>query len=55
MKDLTKLIGITSNLSTAYHPQTNGQTEWMNQEIEQYLQVFINYQQSDWVEWLACA
>jgi hypothetical protein len=26
----------------------------MNQEIEQYLQVFVNYRQSDWAEWLAC-
>jgi len=44
MKDLNKLVGITNNLSTAYqyHPQTDRQTEWMNQEIEQYLWVFIN-------------
>jgi transposase InsO family protein len=55
MKDLNKLVGITGNLSTAYHPQTNGQTERMNQEIEQYLRVFVNYRQSDWAEWLACA
>jgi transposase InsO family protein len=39
MKDLNKLIGIKSNLSTAYHPQTDGQTERMNQEIEQYLPI----------------
>ena len=37
MKDLNKLVGITGNLSTAYHPQTDRQTERMNQEIEQYL------------------
>jgi transposase InsO family protein len=43
VKDLNKLVGITSNLSMAYHPQTDGQTERMNQEIEQYLRIFINY------------
>ena len=37
MKELYKLIGIKSNFTTAYHPQTNGQTERMNQEIEHYL------------------
>ena len=55
MRDLNKLVGITGNLSTAYHPQTDGQTERMNQEIEQYLRVFVNHRQSDWAEWLACA
>jgi hypothetical protein len=54
MKDLNELVGIESNLLTAYHPQTDGQTEHMNQEIEQYLWLFINHRQSDWVEWLSC-
>lgn len=55
MKDLYRLIGIEGNPSTAYHPQTDGQTERINQEIEQYLRIFINYHQSDWAEWLALA
>jgi hypothetical protein len=55
MKDLNKLVRIKGNLSTAYHPQTDGQTERMNQEIEQYLRLFINHRQSDWAEWLSCA
>jgi len=55
MKDLNKLVGIESNLLTAYHPQTDGQTERMNQEIEQYLRLFVNHRQSDWAEWLSCA
>jgi hypothetical protein len=29
----------------------DGQTEWMNQELEQYLRIYVNYQQ-DWLEWL---
>ena len=55
MRDLNKLVRITSNLSTTYHPQTDGQTERMNQEIKQYLRVFVNHWQSNWAEWLACA
>jgi Integrase core domain len=43
MKELNKLLGITTKLSTAYHPQTDGQTERMNQEIEQYLCLFVDY------------
>src|SRR5882724_10197795 len=54
-KDLYQLVGIETNPSTAYHPQTDGQTERMNQEIEQYLRLFINHRQTDWAEWLACA
>ena len=37
MKDLHKLMGVTANISTAYHPQMDGQTEHVNQEIKQYL------------------
>jgi len=42
-------------MSTAFHPQTDGQTERMNAGMEQYLQVFVNHQQDDWVEWLPLA
>jgi transposase InsO family protein len=55
MKDLHKLTGVVGNLSTAYHPQTDGQTERINQEVEQYLRLFVNHRQSDWSEWLSCA
>jgi transposase InsO family protein len=43
MKELNKLLGIQTKLSTAYHPQTDGQTEQMNQEIEQYLRLFVSH------------
>ena len=36
-----------------YYPQTNGQTERMNQEIEAFLQYYVNYQQDDWTDWIA--
>jgi hypothetical protein len=31
-----------------YHPQADGQTERVNQELEQYLQIFVNERQDDW-------
>ncbi|TYJ51261.1 hypothetical protein B9479_008180 [Cryptococcus floricola] len=37
---MAKLLGITRKLSTSYHPQTNGQTEIVNQWLEQYLRVY---------------
>jgi len=40
---------------TAYHPQTDGQTERVNQELEQYLRLYCNYRQNDWAEWLSIA
>jgi transposase InsO family protein len=55
MRALNKLLGIRENLSTARRPQTDGQTERTNQELEQYLRIFCNKRQSDWAEWLACA
>ena len=52
---LCELLGIKGNLSTAYHPQTDGQTERVNQILEQYLRIYINYQQDDWVNLLPLA
>ena len=55
MKELNSLLGIQTSSSTAYYPQTDGQTERINQEVEQYLRLFINHRQDDWVEWLSLA
>ncbi|KAL5512852.1 hypothetical protein ACEPAH_3250 [Sanghuangporus vaninii] len=55
MKELYKLLHIEGNPSTAYHPQTDGQTERVNQELEQYLRLYVNHRQSDWADWLALA
>ena len=41
MKELYRLLGIEAATSSAYHPQTDGQMEWVNQELEQYLQIFV--------------
>ena len=53
MKNLYKLIGIEGNPSTVYHPQTDGQTERVNQEVEQYLRIYVNHHQDNWVDWLS--
>ena len=54
-KKLNQILGIEMRLSTAFHPQTDGQMERMNQELEQYLRFFVDHQQKDWLEWLASA
>jgi len=54
-KELNRMLGIKTKLSMAFHPQTDGQTERMNQELEQYLQFFIDHRQKDWPEWLVAA
>ena len=55
MKELNKMLGIKTKLSTAFYSQTDEQTERMNQEVEQYLRFFIEHRQKDWPEWLAMA
>jgi transposase InsO family protein len=55
MKELYRLLGIEGNLSTAYHPQTDGQTKRVNQEVKKFLRMFTNSQQDDWVDWLPLA
>jgi len=51
---LTKELGIQQNLSTAFHPQTDGLSERKNQWIEQYLRL-VTANQEDWSNWLAVA
>ena len=53
MKELNKMLGIETKLSTSYHPETNRQTERTNQELEQYLRMYVNHRQNNWAEWLA--
>jgi hypothetical protein len=42
-------------LSTAYHPQMDSQMEWINQELEQFLRLYVNHMQKDWADWLLVA
>ena len=46
------MLDIKGNPSTAYHPQTDGQTERINQEVEIYLRFYLNYQQDNWSQQL---
>jgi len=48
-------LGITRRLSTAYHPETDGSTERMNQTLEAYLRTYINYEQDNWANLLYIA
>ena len=52
-KELNRMLGIKTKLSTVFHLQTDGQTKRMNQELEQYFQFFIEHRQKDWPEWMA--
>jgi len=55
MWELNEMLGIKSKLSTVFHPQTDRQTERVNQELEQYLRMFIDHRQEQWPEWLGMA
>jgi len=55
IKELNNILGINTKLSMAYHLQTDGQTKRMNQDLEQYLRMFINHRQEQWPDWLATA
>src|SRR5450755_3322308 len=54
-KSLMDQLGTYHKMSTGYHPQTDGQTERLNQTLEQYLRHYVNYQQDDWVVLLPTA
>jgi len=54
-KELYCLLGIKLVSSMAWHPQTNGQTECVNQELDQYLRLVVNEQQDDWYDLLPLA
>jgi len=51
-KELYRLLGIRISSSTAWHPQTDGQTEHVNQELNQFLHLFVNGWQDDWYDLL---
>ena len=52
---LCYFLGIKRRLSTAFHPQTDGQTERQNSTMEAYLRAFVNFEQNDWARLLPMA
>ena len=54
-KELGKLLGYSLSLSTAYHPQTDGETERVNQELEVYLRIFCQNDPFSWADHLPTA
>ena len=54
-KALTMKLGINRNISTVFHPQTDGLSERKNQWVEQYLWIVTSANPEDWTQWLALA
>ncbi|KAF8750792.1 hypothetical protein RHS01_08847 [Rhizoctonia solani] len=55
LKALYQRLGIDPHFSSAYHPQSDGQTERVNPTIEHFLQAYSGVNQKDWVKWLPMA
>jgi len=53
--ELYRLLGVKCKMSTAFHPQTDGQTEWLNHKINQYLHTYVNDHQNEWAKWIKIA
>ncbi|MBW0556256.1 hypothetical protein O181_095971 [Austropuccinia psidii MF-1] len=53
--NLCQQLKISRDLPTAYHPETYGQTERVNQILEQYLWMYVNYHQDNWNTWIPLA
>ncbi|MBW0559584.1 hypothetical protein O181_099299 [Austropuccinia psidii MF-1] len=52
---LFQKLKISRDLSTVFHPETDGQTERVNHILEQYLWMYVSYHQDDWHTWLPLA
>jgi len=50
IKELYKILEIESKMSMVFYPQTDGQIERVNQELKQYLRMFTNYRQKQWLD-----
>ena len=55
VQELCRTLGIQQNISSAYHPRTDGQSERNNQWVETYLRFFTDHQQTNWAERLPMA
>jgi transposase InsO family protein len=50
--EICRQLGVKQNMSSAYHPEIDGQSECTNQTVKMALCIFRNYQQDDWSRWL---
>src|SRR6266702_3002793 len=50
MQEIWTKLGVKLTMSTAHHPQTDGETERVNQELEQYFCIFCNFEQDNWTK-----
>jgi hypothetical protein len=55
MRELCRILGIQQNMSTAYHPRTNRQSERSNQWVEQFFRFYIDVDQKNWAFYLPLA
>ena len=53
MQEINKALSISTKLSTSFHPQTDGQTEIVNKEVQKFLQIYCFEKQDQWANWLA--
>lgn len=54
-QEIFKLQGVELKMSSSHHPQTDGQTERVNQCVETYLRCFVHSSPKNWSKWLALA
>ena len=54
-EQLITMLRVSADLSTFYHPKTDGQTEIMNSVFKEYFRAYVNYFQNDWASWLPSA
>ena len=54
-RELYHFLGVKIAFFMAWRPQSDRQTKWVNQELDQYLQIFVNEWQSDWYNLLSMA
>ena len=54
-RPLGEVLNMRLHFTSGYHPEGDGQTERVNQTLEQYVRIFCNYQQDDWVKLLPVA
>ena len=53
-REIMTQLGVQQSMSSAFHPETDGQTERVNRVMEEVLRHYVNPVQSDWDRWLPC-